>query len=111
MGGWWGFTGDERWGGGSGDKVSMVTACPISPWARGIRELSFAEVFHRPSGADSALMRADIWLLVPENRWEASAPMGMAIIIIPHATFAADTRHRRSTASDLKGEILNDRPG
>lgn len=55
-------------------------------------------------------MRADIWLLVPENRWEASAPMGTAIII-PHATFAADTRHRRATASDLKGEILSDRPG
>lgn len=55
-------------------------------------------------------MRADISVLVSENRWEASAPMGMAIII-PHATFAADTRHRRSTASDLKGEILRDRPG
>lgn len=40
-----GFTGDERWGGGSEDKVSMVTACPFSPWACGIRKLSFAEVF------------------------------------------------------------------
>ena len=49
--------------GQSEDKVSMATACPFSPWACGIRKLSFAETF----SVHCALTRINAcWHLTPD---------------------------------------------